>query len=143
VCAIAGISGKTSTAGVAVLINASGVLGTTTSSARYKHSIQDMNDASADVLNLRPVTFAYNDDETESKQYGLIAEEVEEIFPAIVVRNNDNQPETVQYHVLPVLLLNEMKKQQTTIIELQKNNAQRDATIENLMARVAALEAKA
>jgi hypothetical protein len=67
---------------------------------------------------LRPVTFAYNCDPSETKQYGLIAEEVDEVFPGIVVYDADNQPETIQYHVLPVLLLNEMKKQQSAIDNL-------------------------
>ena len=54
------------------------------------------------------------------KQYGLIAEEVAEVFSEIVVNDEDGKPYTVQYHVLPVLLLNEMKKQQAVINELQK-----------------------
>ncbi len=118
-CAIAGISGQTSSSGVAVLVNASNVLGTTTSSIKFKHNVQDMNETSEDILKLRPVTFAYNGDETETTQYGLIAEEVDEIFPDIVFRNNDGDIEAVQYHVLPVLLLNEMKKQQSTINSLK------------------------
>ena len=67
------------------------------------------NDSNA-IYNLRPVTFAYNNDASETKQYGLIAEEVDEVFPGIVVRDADGEPFTVQYHVLPVLLLNEVQK---------------------------------
>ena len=103
-----------------VLIDASGQLGTVSSSRRYKHNIEDMGEDSANILELRPVTFAYNSDASEKKQYGLIAEEVNEIFPEIVVRNADGQVETVRYHVLPVLLLNEMQKQQTTIQEISQ-----------------------
>jgi hypothetical protein len=74
-----------------------------------------MGNESASILNLRPVTFAYNTDASETKQYGLIAEEVEQVFPAIVVRDADGQPKTVQYHVLPVLLLNEVQKLHATV----------------------------
>jgi hypothetical protein len=95
-----------------------------------------MNADSARILDLRPVTFVYNSDASETKQYGLIAEETDEVFPEIVVHDADGQPQTIQYQVLPVLLLNEMKKQQVT-------NAQRDALIQNLMERIQALEAKA
>ena len=42
------------------------------------------------------------------------------MFPGIVVKDENGQPETVQYHVLPVLLLNEMQKQHTIIGNLQK-----------------------
>jgi hypothetical protein len=106
---------------IAVLIDSNGQLGTVSSSINFKHDVQDMGDRTASILDLRPVTFVYNDDASETLQYGLIAEEVAEIFPDIVVNDEDGHPFTVQYHVLPALLLNEMKK---------------------LAARVAALEAR-
>jgi hypothetical protein len=113
---------------VAVLVDGNGQLGTVSSTRRVKHNIADMADDSSDILHLRPVTFAYNGDASELKQYGLIAEEVQEMFPALVVHDEDGIPATVQYHVLPVLLLNEMIKQ--------------GAVIESLHQRVAALEAQ-
>jgi hypothetical protein len=42
-------------------------------------------------------------------EFGLIAEEVEKVFPELVV-HKDGQPETVRYHELPALLLNEIQK---------------------------------
>jgi len=100
---------------IPVLIDSAGQLGTVSSSATVKHNIQDMDDVSSAIYGLRPVTFVYNGDETETIQYGLIAEEVDQIFPDIVVNNRAGKPETVQYHVLPVLLLNELQKQNATI----------------------------
>jgi hypothetical protein len=44
-------------------------------------------------------------------QYGLIAEEVAAVFPELVLFNKDGQPETVAYHILPTLLLNEYQKE--------------------------------
>jgi len=92
----------------------------------------------------------YKTDETKSPQYGLIAEEVDEIFPNIVVRNKDNEIDAVQYHVLPILLLNEMKKQQTTIENLTStvdvmNNAMCSLReqLQEFMERVKTLEANA
>ena len=114
-----------------VLVNSAGQLGTTISSRRFKHDIADMSNDSANIFNLRPVTFAYNNDATERTQYGLIAEEVDQVFPALVVKDADGNPYMVQYHVLLVLLLNELIKQkaefsnaieqQNTIIALQTN----------------------
>jgi hypothetical protein len=119
---IAGIRGATTgnADAVAVLIDSTGQLGTISSSIRVKHDVEDMADASENLLDLRPVTFVYNDDATETKQYGLIAEEVDAVFPTIVVKDAEGKPETVQYHVLPILLLNEMKKQQATMESFQE-----------------------
>jgi hypothetical protein len=144
-CFIAGIRGITTANAnaIAVLIDSAGQLGTVSSSRKVKHAIEDMGDESSNILDLRPVTFAYNNDETNTKQYGLIAEEVDQVFPEIVVKDCNGEPETVQYHVLPVLLLNEIKKQQVAIETLQKDNIQRDALIQNLLERVNYLEAKA
>ena len=119
-CTIKGIRGATATGGISVFVGATGLLGTTTSSIKFKDNIEDMNNASEDIYKLRPVIFTYKEDETHAIQYGLIAEEVDHIFPEIVARDEDNEPYSVQYHVLPVLLLNEMKKQQSTIESLQE-----------------------
>src|SRR6266487_2069490 len=56
---IAGISGVTVPGGVAVIIDASGHLGTTVSSARFKDEIKPMDKASEAILALKPVTFRY------------------------------------------------------------------------------------
>ncbi len=60
---------------------------------------------------LRPVTFRYKaEPATGSRpiEYGLIAEEVAEIYPELVVLDKDGQPSGVRYHVLPAMLLNEL-----------------------------------
>ena len=122
-CFIDGIAGITTTVAdaVAVLVSAStGQLGTVSSSARYKENINDMGSASDDILNLRPVTFNYKNHSPESISYGLIAEEVAQVLPNLVVYDKDGQPETVQYHNLPVLLLNEIIKLKKEIEELKK-----------------------
>jgi hypothetical protein len=125
---ISGIFGITvgTADGIPVFVGSGDQLGTVASTRRVKNSIEDMGDQSSSVLDLRPVTFLYNGDTSGKKQYGLIAEEVEEIFPALVARNKNGEIETVMYHVLPVLLLNEMKKQ--------------NELIQDLMARIKVLE---
>jgi hypothetical protein len=40
----------------------------------------------------------------------FVGEEVAEVFPELVVRGDEGRPETVQYHTLNVLLLNELQK---------------------------------
>ncbi len=129
-CFVQGISGVTVAASVPVLIDVNGQLGTILSSERFKHNIADMGNDSSAILNLRPVTFAYNSDASETRQYGLIAEEVEQVFPAIVVYDADGNPYTVQYQILPVLLLNELIKQK----------AEFNSAMANINNRLVALE---
>jgi len=94
-----------------VVVETTGLLGCVTSSARYKRDIRDMGNASDKLMKLRPVTFTYKADSTGAKQYGLIAEEVEKIYPELVIDGTDGKPETVAYQVLPAMLLNEVQKQ--------------------------------
>lgn len=103
---------------VAVLIDSAGQLGTVSSSARYKENITDMADASDAIMNLRPVAFNYKTDSSKSTVYGLIAEEVAEVMPYLAVKGAEGLPETVKYHDLPVLLLNELQKMRKTIDDL-------------------------
>jgi hypothetical protein len=121
---IAGIRGvKTGATGaVAVLIDANGQLGTINSSRQFKEDIQPMGSVSEKLFGLRPVTFRYTqpfDDGSKPVQYGLIAEEVAEVFPELVVYGEDGKPETVSYHLLATLLLNEVQKEHRVSERLQ------------------------
>ena len=113
---IAGIRGITTGAAnaIPVVIDSNGQLGTVSSSIRFKEDIQDMADVSRRLLQLRPVTFRYTQAYSGGAkpiQYGLIAEEVAEVFPELAVRGADGKVETVHYETLNVLLLNEFQKQ--------------------------------
>jgi trimeric autotransporter adhesin len=55
--------------------------------------------------------------------YGLIAEEVAEVYPELVVRDAAGAPDTVRYQLLPVLLLNELQRQAAEIAELRRDQA--------------------
>lgn len=117
---IAGIRGVNVTNGQAVVVNAKGQLGSIVSSRRYKQDIQDMGDASAPLMKLRPVTFRYkeaSEDGGRPLQFGLIAEEVAQTMPGLAVYDEDGAPVSVAYQVLPSLLLNEYQKQQRELVE--------------------------
>lgn len=133
---IAATYGKTSAAGIAVLINSSELLGTTTSSARYKNTINDMGSDSSRIYDLRPVTFKYNQDsthvtsaESQIKQFGLIAEEVEQLMPDQVSYDKDGNPDSVRYLNLIPMLLNEVQK-------IRKELDDRDILINKLIHRL-------
>ena len=128
---------------VPVVIDSTGQLGTVLSSRRFKEGIRDMGDASSALMRLRPVTFHYKqgpDDGLQRLQYGLIAEEVAEIFPDLVVYDGNGNIETVQYHHVNMMLLNEVQKQQR---KLERQEEQLDAQqkqIEALLKRVELLQ---
>lgn len=118
-CVIGGISGKTSSGGVAVLVNASGVLGTITSSIRFKEDVENMEDRSSRLLQCRPVTFFYKDDADKRRQYGMIAEEVEMVMPELVVHDAEGRPEAVRYEQMICMLVNEVKKLSKRVKQLE------------------------
>lgn len=120
-CFIAGITGVT-VVGAAVLCDGTGKLGTVVSSERYKENIVDMDD-SVSVLNLRPVEFAYKADSMKTKQYGLIAEEVENDFQYLCLYDKEGRPDSVKYHELPVFLLREIQRLNARIEVLEKKSA--------------------
>jgi hypothetical protein len=107
----------------AVIIDNTGLMGTTSSSLRYKENIQDMADHSSSLMDLRPVVFNWKKDEEKVIQYGLIAEEVAEKMPEIVNFDKDGRPESIRYHDMPAILLNELKKQRELIIMLTEKIA--------------------
>ena len=80
---ISGIRGVTTgnANAIPVLIDSDGQLGTMSSSRRFKHEIKPMDTASQAILSLKPVTFNYKSDNTNTPQFGLIAEEVAEVKP--------------------------------------------------------------
>ena len=96
---------------VILVVVANGRLGVMTSSARYKRDIHDIGPDSANLMKLRPVSFRYKDDPQAIKQYGLVAEEVEQLYPELVTRGADGKIQSVRYTVLVSMLLNELQKQ--------------------------------
>ena len=133
-----GIRGVTtgSANAVTVMIDGQGQLGTVNSSRRFKEDIRDMGETSSGLMQLRPVTYRYIQayaDGSKPIDYGLIAEEVAEVYPDLVVKTADGQVETVQYHKVNAMLLNEVQKQ------YRENQAQQ-REIDALKARLAVLE---
>jgi Chaperone of endosialidase len=119
---IAGIWGVTTGANdaLAVLIDSNGQLGTTNSSRWVKTDVHDLGDQSRALHQLRPVSFRYPSHPPDGPaEYGLISEEVAEIYPELVVRDKDGQPSGVRYHVLPAMLLSGGQRQQREIDELR------------------------
>jgi uncharacterized coiled-coil protein SlyX len=140
---IGNIFGVTTTSGTTapVIVSDGGQLGTVVSSERFKKDIATMDKASDAILSLRPVTFHYKTDTKGTAQFGLIAEEVAKVNPALVLPDKEGKPYTVRYDAVNAMLLNEFLKehrtvqeQKATIAELRQNFAQQQKQIEALTA---------
>lgn len=127
---IAGISTSTVT-GAAVYVTSSGRLGVLASSERYKTSIEPIG-STAKLAQLRPVTFHLKDDPRGAAQYGLIAEEVDKIYPELVIRDDAGKIQGVRYDELAPMLLNEMQRQQQKIAAQDARAAAQNAEIRDL-----------
>lgn len=116
------LRGITSGNGTTVVADSNGKLWKQSSSLRYKRNVNDMSDAGASVLSLRPVSFEWNaGGETE---IGLIAEEVAEVLPDLVICDGDGHPDAVKYDKLSLHLLGVIRTQRS---ELAKQRGEIDA----------------
>ena len=75
-----------------VIVSDTGQLGTVASSERFKKDIATMDKASEAILSLRPVRFHYKTDTRETPQFGLIAEEVAKVNPALYCPTKKENP---------------------------------------------------
>src|SRR5204862_1308551 len=109
--------------------DSNGQLGTMNSSRRFKHNIKAMESASESLLALKPVTFCYKNDKSDTSQFGLIAEEVADIDPELVVRDEKGEIYTVRYDAVNAMLLNEFLKEHHKVEELASAVTKQKATI--------------
>jgi hypothetical protein len=124
----------------AVYVNSDGKLGAQASSRRFKHDIKSMERSSEIIYQLNPVSFRYNS-EIESAGppgFGLIAEEVAKVNPALVLPDKEGKPYTVRYDAVNAMLLNEFLKEHNKVENL-KNDFQ--ATVAQQQKEIAALAA--
>src|SRR5207244_5259992 len=117
--------------GVAVIVGPNGQLGTVVSSERFKDEIQPMDTASEAILALKPVTFRYKHDlDPEGiPQFGLVAEQVEKVNPALVARDGQGKVYTVRYEAVNAMLLNEFLKEHGKVEEQGRKLPEQEVTI--------------
>ena len=129
-----------------VIVSDDGQLGTIASSERFKKDIATMDKASEAILSLRPVTFHYKTDAKGIPQFGLIAEEVAKMNPALVLPDKDGKPYSVRYDAVNAMLLNEFLKehrkvqeQDATIAQVKSTTTRQEATIAQQQKQIEAL----
>jgi hypothetical protein len=127
--------------GIPVIVDSDGQLGTTNSSRRFKKDIKPMDQTSEAILALKPVTFHYKNADTKkaenTPQFGLIAEDVAEVNPDLVVRDAEGKPFTVRYDAVNAMLLNEFLKDHKKVEEQQTNITQLNCKLANEAAIIA------
>jgi len=134
---IAGIRGMTTiNPAIPVLIDTVGQLGTASSSRRFKNQIEPMDQASEAIHALKPVTFHYKSDSSGTPQFGLIAEEVAEVNPDLVVRDENGEIYTVRYDAVNAMLLNEFLKEHRKVEAQEATIAQLKKEMETVVARL-------
>ena len=138
---IAGIYGTPLT-GSAVYVTSSGQLGVLGSSERFKTDIAPMPELSDKLKRLRPVTFRYKTDPQAIPQYGLIAEEVAQVYPELVIRDETGKIQGVRYEELAPMLLNEMQQQAAEIRGLKQQVAKMNYLQLEMRAALVALKSK-
>jgi hypothetical protein len=118
---VAGIRGSVVPGGVGVVAGTDGRIGTVLSSARLTEAIKPMDQASEALLALKPVTFRYKHelDPDGIPQFGLVAEQVEEVNPDLVARDGQGKVNTVRYEAVNAMLLNEFLKEHRKVQELE------------------------
>jgi hypothetical protein len=121
-----------------VIVSNTGQLGTLASSKRFKKDIATMEKTSEAILALRPVTFHYKTDTSETPQFGLVAEEVAKVDPALVLPDKQGKPYTVRYEAVNAMLLNEFLKEHRKVVQLEKQLEALTAGLQKVSAQLEA-----
>ena len=118
----------------AVYVNSDGKLGAQVSSRRFKEDIHPMEEASATLYGLKPVTFRYKKeiDRRGTQQLGLVAEEVAIVNPDLVIPDKQGKPYSVRYDQVNAMLLNEFLKEHRAFVEEQRKVADQQKEIDAL-----------
>jgi type I site-specific restriction endonuclease len=120
----------------AVFVDQFNVVGIFNSSRRYKRDIQPMDKASETLYRLKPVTFKFNSDWKGTTQYGLIAEEVAEVDPQLVVHDKNGEITSVHYEQINSMLLNEFLKEHKRLEEQQASITQFKNEMQTMLAQL-------
>jgi len=120
--------------GRAVYVNSDNKIGTLSSSRRYKEEIKPMDRASESLFSLKPVTFRYKKevDPERALSFGLIAEDVAQISPELITRDEKGNPQTVCYEAVNAMLLNEFLKEHKTVQQQGQTIARLEKQLETL-----------
>ena len=101
-------------------IDASSGVYTAVSDERLKKNIQSLDEVMPSVMRLQPRTYQFKDANSDRVFTGLIAQELQQVFPQFVYYGGDNQVTySVDYASMSVVALKAIQEQQAEIDELK------------------------
>ena len=89
------------------------------SDARVKDNVETITNALTKVTSLRGVTYTRKDSEDKSRKMGVIAQEVLEVLPEVVIQDTNDGNYNVAYGNMVGVLIEAIKEQQKQIDELK------------------------
>ena len=102
-----------------------------------------MDKASETLFALKPVTFRYKKemDSERALSFGLIAEDVAAISPALITRDEKGNPQSVRYEAVNAMLLNEFLKEHKKVEEQQTGMTELRSIVAQQQKQIGALSA--
>ena len=89
------------------------------SDINLKDNIEDISiEQINNLFNINPIHFSYKSDNTKHKHYGVLAQDIEKIFPELVKTTCDYK--TVNYQELIPIMIAKMKAMQSELDELKE-----------------------
>jgi len=114
-------------------VTANGTLTTNTSDARLKSDFQPLVNSLEKVLQMKGFTYSWKDDQDGKRDAGLVAQDVEKVFPEAVFVNPSDGFYGINYSRFPALFVEAFKEQQEIIRSQQEE-------IEDMKYRIEKLE---
>ena len=100
-----------------------------------------MHKASEAILALKPVTFHYKNQKDTTPQFGWVAEDVAQVNPDLVVRDENGEIYTVRYDAVNAMLLNEFLKEHRRVEKQDHQLQEQGAIIAKQQKQIEALTA--
>ncbi|MFA6170407.1 MAG: tail fiber domain-containing protein, partial [Candidatus Margulisiibacteriota bacterium] len=125
-------------AGTVLVISATGEVYPQSSSQRYKKDIVEYRIDVKKVGRLRPVRFRWKETTATPNvlDFGLIAEEVAEVYPELVGRNQYGSPESVAYEKIGVILIKALQEKDREIEAIAAKNQMLEARLKTLEEKI-------
>jgi len=93
------------------------------------------------IFSLKPVTFHYKNDNTNTPRFGLVTEEVAKVNPALIAVDKGGKPNTVRYNQINAMLLNEFLKEHRKVEQQAREIQEQKRTVSQLKTAIARQQA--
>jgi uncharacterized small protein (DUF1192 family) len=128
---IRNLNGPAPTSGTSLVITGDGDIAPQSSDARYKNDIEDIPPVLDAVMNMRAVSYRWKDE--PHKWYGLLAQQIAEVFPDAAW--HDAEKDTFGVHYTPSIVTLLLK----AIQEMKQSHDARITTLEQEIERLKSL----